>query len=117
MLYPTLNQPLVLLIIFLVGFVCGCIFDLARILSTLAGDIWAKHILDFFAIVISFSILFFSNLIFNLGQFRLYVLAIFLLSFALERFFSKILWTKVLSKWYSSITRKREESRAKRKNH
>ena len=105
-----------LLIIFLAGMTSGLFFDVARILSTLAGDVWAKHILDFFATILSFAILYFSNLIFNLGQFRIYVLAVFLLSFALERFFSKILWTKLLSKWYSNIAKKREAVRAKRKN-
>ena len=107
MLYPTLNQPLVLLIIFLVGVISGFVFDVARILTTLSGnDNISKHIFDFFATIISFAFLYFANLKCNLGQFRLYVLAIFLLSFSFQRLFSKILWTKLLSKWYTSITKK-----------
>ena len=109
MLYPTLNQPLVLLIIFLVGLICGLIFDIAKILTTLSGgDKWSLHIFDFIATIICFLLLFFANLKFNLGQFRLYVLGVFLISFALQRYFSKFLWTKLLSKWYTSITKRRK---------
>ena len=107
MLYSTLNQPLVFLIIFLIGFASGFVFDAARILTTLSGgDRWSKHIFDFVATIICFVFLYFANLLANLGQFRLYILGVFLTSFALERFFSKILWTKLLSKWYTSITKK-----------
>lgn len=109
MLYPTLNQPLVLLIIFIVGLLSGLIFDIARLLTTASGgDKWSKNIFEFLAVIFSFAILFFANLTFNLGQFRLYVLAIFLVSFALERFISKILWTKLLLKWYTSIMKRRK---------
>lgn len=109
MLYPTLNQPLVFLIIFLVGFVGGFVFDVARILTTLSGgDNWSRHIFDFIATAVCFVGLFFANLYINLGQFRLYVLGVFLTSFTLERFFSQILWTKLLSKWYTSITKRKE---------
>lgn len=108
MLYPTLNQPLILLVMFACGMFAGLIFDVARLLTTLSGnDKISKHIFDFIATILAFLFLFFANLWFNYGQFRVYVLAIFLLSFSLERFISKILWTKLLSKWYSNITRKK----------
>lgn len=108
MLYPTLNQPLVLLIIFLVGLGCGLIFDIARILTTLSGnDRWSGYIFDFLATILSFVILFFANLYVNLGQFRLYVVAIFLVSFSIERLFSKFLWTKLLAKWYTNIAKRK----------
>lgn len=114
MLYPTLNQPLVLLILFVVGFASGLIFDVAKILTTLSGgDKWSRHIFDFVATVLVFIVLYFTNLNINLGQFRLYVPIVFLLSFALERFFSKILWTKLLSKWYTNITRQKGEKSEK----
>lgn len=116
MLYPTLNQPLVLLIIFLVGLFCGLIFDIARILTTISGgDRWSRNIFDFVAVVFSFGVLFFANLYVNLGQFRIYVIIVFLISFGLQRLFSKILWTKLLSKWYTSITKKKGVKLEKRK--
>lgn len=108
MLYPTLNQPLVLAIIFFVGLGSGLIFDVARILTTLSGnDKWSWHIFDFIATILSFAVLFLANLYCNFGQFRLYVIAVFMISFTLERLFSKFLWTKLLSKWYTSITRRK----------
>lgn len=108
MLYPTLNQPLVVLIIFIVGLASGLIFDVARILTTISGEKWSKHIFDFVATILAFLVLYFTNLSINLGQFRIYVLGIFLISFALERFISKILWTKLLLKWYTKTMNRRK---------
>ena len=117
MLYPTLNQPLVLLIIFLVGLAGGLVFDVAKILTTLSGnDKWSGHVFDFVATIVCFVMLFFANLSVNYGQFRIYVLIVFLVSFALERLFSKILWTKLLTKWYTSITKRKTKRREKRKS-
>ena len=108
MLYPTLNQPLVFLIIFLVGLGCGLVFDVARILTTLSGgDNFSRHLFDFVATILSFGTLFIANLKVNLGQFRLYVIAVFLISFSLQRFVSKILWTKLLLKCYTRITKRK----------
>ena len=110
MLYPTLNQPLLLFIFFIVGILSGLVFDIARLLTSLSGgDKWSRHIFDFFAVVVSFAVLFFANLSFNLGQFRIYIFVVYLLSFALQRFISKILWTKLLSKWYTTIMKRRND--------
>ena len=109
MLYPTLNQPLIVLIIFTVGMASGLIFDIARILTTISGEKWSKHIFDFLATIICFFALFFINLSINLGQFRIYILAVYLASFTLERFFSKILWTKLLLKWYTNVMNRRKK--------
>ena len=115
MLYPTLNQPLNLLIIFATGFFCGILFDMSRILTMLSGkDKYSAHIFDFIASIASFCILFYTNLQINYGEFRLYILGVFAISFALERFLSKKLWTKLLSKWYSSIVGKRNAGKTKR---
>lgn len=108
MLYPTLNQPLLLLVLFASGIVGGLIFDVFRILTTLSGnDKISKHFFDFLATLLTFFLLFFVNMWLNYGQFRIYVPLVFLLSFTLERLLSKFLWTKLLSKWYSSITRRK----------
>ena len=116
MLYPTLNQPLVLLMVVGAGLFCGLLFDVARILSLLSGNDKASvHIFDFLATVLSFCILFFVNLKFNYGQFRAYVLFVFVLGFAFQRFLSQKLWTKLLAKWYSSIVGNKHDRKTKRK--
>ena len=80
MLYPTLNQPIVLLALFACGIVCGLVFDVCKILTTLAGnDKFSKHFFDFLATIFSFLLLFFVNLWCNYGQFRLYVFLVFLI--------------------------------------
>ena len=119
MLYPTLNQPIVLLALFAGGIVCGLVFDVCKILTTLAGnDKFSKHFFDFLATIFSFLLLFFVNLWCNYGQFRLYVFLVFLISFSLERLISKFLWTKLLSKWYSMIAgREKKGGRKKEKSH
>ena len=108
MLYPTLNQPILFIVLIAGGVVGGLIFDVFRILSTLSGnDRFSKHFFDFLATLFTFFLLFFINMGLNYGQFRIYVPLVFLTSFTLERLFSKFLWTKLLSKWYSSITRRK----------
>ena len=92
MLYPTLNQPLTILAIFLVGLASGVIVDIGRLLASLiGGQKYSRHFFDFLAVIISCALLLLTNLKVNYGQFRLYVILIFLLSLALERFLSKIL--------------------------
>ena len=106
MLYPTINQPIVFIAIFFTGLACGVVFDVFRILTMLSGgDKWSRHIFDFLAGIFSFFLLFFVNLKVNYGQCRIFVFAVFLLSFYLERLISKFLWTKLLSRWYTNITK------------
>ncbi|MBQ8909254.1 MAG: spore cortex biosynthesis protein YabQ [Clostridia bacterium] len=115
MLYPTLNQPIIILMTFLAGIASGIIFDGVRILALASkGDALTKHVLEFAAAVASCLLLFATNLKFNFGQFRIYVIAIFLISFLFERIFSSFLWTKLIKKWYSSIA-KRSQTFGKRK--
>ncbi|MBO5394865.1 MAG: spore cortex biosynthesis protein YabQ [Clostridia bacterium] len=115
MLYPTLNQPLIIVMMLLAGFACGIVFDVCRILTLLSGnDKVSKHIFDFIATLISCAVLYLNNLHFNYGRFRLYVIALFLISFALERKLVQKLWTKLLQKWYSSIVQRREEWKNKK---
>lgn len=104
MLYPTLNQPLVIVVMLAVGFASGLIFDIGRILSSiLDGQKFSRHFFDFLSVLFSSFLLVKANLSVNYGQFRIYVFIVFLISLILERFLSKILWTKLLSKCYTSI--------------
>lgn len=108
MLYPTLNQPLMFLLLVVVGFIGGVIFDIFNIITTMLGnDKYSHHFFNFLAVLVSFALLFIVNLKFNYGQFRLYVIAIFLAGFFLERVISKFLWTKLIKKCYSIFSRKK----------
>lgn len=104
MLYPTLNQPLVLIVMLAVGFACGVVFDLGRVLSAiLGGQKFSRHFFDFLSVIFSSILLMIANLEVNYGQFRLYIIFLVLLSLIFERVLSKILWTKLLSKCYTNI--------------
>ena len=112
MLYPTLIQPLVILMVFLAGLFSGLVFNLSKILAFLSGnDKYSKNIFDFLAMIFSFTVLFFVNLKFNYGQFRLYVLGVFLLSLIFEQFLSRALWTKAISKCYNKLVWKLKNKR------
>ncbi len=109
MLYPTLNQPLMFLILICVGLLSGLIFDFFNILIALLGkDKSVKIFFNFLSVIFSFVILFISNLYFNFGQFRMYVLFVFIVAFYVQRVFSKILWTKVIKKCYNQNRGKRK---------
>ncbi len=108
MLYPTLNQPLMFLLLLLAGFASGIIFDIFNIIVTALGnDKYSHHFFNFLSVLFSFALVFIVNLKFNYGQFRIYVIAIFLVSFLLERVISKFLWTKLIKKCYSIFSRKK----------
>lgn len=110
MLYPTLNQPAVIFAMLGVGLVSGLLIDGGRILAWLTGEgSFARHFFDFIALFFSCGLLIFVNLMVNYGQFRIYVFVIFILSLMLERFLSKILWTKLISKCYTNVVAKREK--------
>ena len=100
MLYPTLNQPIVMLVMFFVGFASGFLFDFAFLLKKSLKDLKATNIFfDFLACIFSFVIFFVTNLYINYGQFRIYVVVIFIIACLLQRvlsnqilkFFKKIL--------------------------
>lgn len=117
MLYPTINQPIVFIVIFSVGLASGLLFDFAHILTYLSGnDKYSKGLFDFLAIIFSFGILFYSNLAVNYGQFRFYVLLTFLFAMFIERVISKILWTKCIKRCYNNLKEKRDARRKKEKD-
>ena len=107
MLYPTANQPIIIILVVLTGLVSGLFFDISKALCFLSGnDKVSKEIFNFFAVILSSTTLYFVNLKFNYGQFRFYVVMVFFASLSFERFLSKVLWTKVFAKCYNSIRKK-----------
>lgn len=98
MLYPTLNQPIVILFMFLAGLLAGFVFDLFKALSFCCEKIKFVNIFfDFLGVVFSFVILWGTNLLVNFGQFRFYVLLIFLLAFIFQRYLSKFMFKVIKS--------------------
>ena len=117
MLYPTLSQPFVALMIMCCGLLCGMIFDVSNIIVYLSGgDKLSKNIFDFISIIICSFLLFLFNLIFNYGQFRIFILIIFLIFFYIERFFSKVLWTKLFKRCYNKLRLWKTKRIAKKEN-
>ena len=115
MLYPTLSQPLVFLVIFLTGIAGGVIFDVFKTLTFLSGnDKYSKILFDFLATIFSFALLYIVNLNVNYGQFRIYVLLTFLLALYLERLLSKFLWTKCIKRCYNRIKEKKNARKKKK---
>lgn len=89
MLYPTLNQPLVMLVMTFVGFASGFLFDFAILLKKSLKDLKATNIFfDFLACIFSFIMFFVTNLYINYGQFRIYVVVIFIIACLLQRVLS-----------------------------
>ena len=114
MLYPTVNQPIVIIAMFFTGLACGLIFEIFRFLTFLSGnDKISKNFFDFLAVIFSFALFFIVNLAVNYGQFRVYVILIFLIGFAVEEIILKILWTKLIEKCYTRIVTKVRTSKAK----
>lgn len=102
MLYPTINQPIVMLVMFFVGFASGFLFDFAFLLKKSLKDLKATNIFfDFLACIFSFVIFFVTNLYINYGQFRIYVVVIFIIACLLQRVLSNQImqiFKKIVSK-------------------
>ncbi len=116
MLYPTFNQPILILFVALGGLACGLTFDLANfILFPIKKKKWLAQIVYFFASLTSFLCLFFINMAINYGEFRLFTLLEFVFFLLLERFTLGFLWTKALSKCYNWLTKLKGKIKWKKK--
>lgn len=109
MLYPTANQSLLLLVVALIGFGCGFVYNLATLCTYLcAKKVFAKQLFFFFATIFSFFIYFLTNLHLNYGLFRIFPIIEFLTFLILEIFTLGKLWTKWLDAWYDKVMAKRQ---------
>lgn len=123
MLYPTLSQPIIILLFVVIGFFSGFIFDIFSLINYFFNNNKiSRQIFYFLSIFPVFIIFYYLNLSFNYGQIRFYPFLLFFSSLILERItlgniFAKLydkcynlnrkLWEK-LSKWIYG-RRKREE--------
>lgn len=104
MLYETLSQPLVILAILCSGIASAILFDLGNLATYFCNkNKIVKQIVYFLCVIASAIILYFINLSANYGRFRIYVLLVFAVGFAVSRFTLGKLWTKLLDKWYNGI--------------
>lgn len=114
MLYPTLNQPFVVFVLIISGALSALTIEILSILSFLSGkDKFTKNLFDFFKSIIFFAIVFFTNLIYNFGQFRIYVILVYFASFVLFQFLLKLLWTKCIKKCYNNFIERWKTKRKK----
>ncbi len=87
LLYETLSQPIIALIIFLIGFGSGFIADISNYLYFLFNNNkYFRIIIDIITSIICFVIFFISIINLNYGEFRLYLLMLFIIGFLLQRF-------------------------------
>lgn len=97
MLYPTINQPIVFLIIFTTGLASALLFTLSSFLSLLLNkNVFFEQVLYFLSTIISFLIFFIANLFINYGKFRFFLLIAFVLGFVFEKIFFSKLINKIL---------------------
>ncbi len=104
LLYETLSQPAVFFIIFSIGLLSGLLFDFKSYISFLfAKNKIISILLDIVVAFLTCLILYFSNLKFNYGEFRFYVLIAFFNGLLIERFSIGIFVAKFFSWCYNKF--------------
>lgn len=104
LLYETLSQPVIFLIIFGIGLGSGLIFDLRKYLDFLTANKKIVGImLDILATIIVCGVLYFSNLAFNYGQFRFYIPLSFFAGLIIERYTLGLFVAKICSWCYTKF--------------
>ena len=85
-IFETLNEPKIFLFLIIFGFLCGFLFDICYLITFLCNENKiVNNILQFFATIICFFIVFLINLKLNYGVFRAYIFISFFFAIFLER--------------------------------
>ena len=104
MLYETLSQPSIFLVLLLIGFVSGFIFDILRLVNYFFNqNKISEQILLFLGICALFLIFTETNLFINFGDIRFFPAFAFLVGLFLERISFGKLFAKVVHKCYNYI--------------
>lgn len=103
-LYETLMQGTMLLVLIVGGFLCGFLFDAVKLVSKNKQVI--KNILGFFVSIVSYLVLFLIVLSFGFGQMRLWHILVFVASVALQRASCGLLLAKFLAVCYNFFHKK-----------
>lgn len=106
MLYPTVGQGSVFLILLVSGIICAVIFDANNLVTFLCNkNKVVKIILDFICAVLCGAAYFFMVLKFNYGEQRMFTLLAFLLGLTAERCSLGILLAKSLPWCYDKYAK------------
>ena len=97
MLYSTLNQA----VVFIVLFIAGSISFLPYLTLKIIKNNIAKQLFYIFFIVFCFFSFEIVNLVINYGQFRLFSALSFLLGITVSNYLIRFLWTKFNKKCYN----------------
>ena len=115
MLYETLSQPLIFLIMTISGFMSGFLFDIKDIfLHFIKRKNIISQILLFFAVFFTFFEYFLTNLWTNFGELRFFTIFAFSIAFFIQRFLSKNFLAKPFLMCYNKLKEK-YHGRKKRK--
>jgi len=113
MLFQTLSQPFAFLSLSVVGFLSGFLIDLKNICrKILKNNKIITIFLDFFVFFLIFLIYFIFNLKINFGEFRIFSILSFFLSFFIQRSLVINFVAKPVVKCYNKM---KEKCNAKRK--
>lgn len=113
MLYESLSQGTIFILMSIGGFSCGFIIDLCNFISSLfKNKKILKQIFLFFSIFCIFFISYILNLKINYGQLRNFSLLSFILAFSIQRFLSLNFLAKIFNRCYN---KQKEKFDAKRK--
>lgn len=110
MLYEALAQPSIFLWLSLSGFLCGFLFDFKAIfLYFLKNNKILGEILLFFASFLTFFVFFIVNLKTNYGDFRVFTVFAFTLSFFIQRFLSNNFLANLVQNCYNKLKQRKEK--------
>ncbi len=102
LLYETLSQPLIFLIVLAIGFGCGFLFDARNLVCFLCNKNKVVGILLDVLIGLSLgAVLLLSVLAFNYGELRLYLILSFLFGIFLQRISVGRMIAKLSKRWYT----------------
>lgn len=104
MIYETLSQPIAIIILAIVGFIAGFLFDISKLLSFFCEKSKvALHIFQFISTLTAFIVYTYTNLLCYYGRVRFFSLFIFFGFLALQRLSLGNIFAIIMRKWYNHI--------------
>lgn len=119
-LFETQSQPVIFLLILLVGFVSGFVFDISKYIVFLCNkNKVVQAVLDVVSLSAIAVVYFLSQLFLNYGQFRFYLLMCFVAAILFQRVTVGKIIAKVCLKCYNALAaviRKRKSNKTNENN-
>ena len=110
MLFSTLIQPSAFFSLSIFGLCAGFVFSiLINLIKMFVKNKFFCHFFNFFVYFFVFLCFFYSNLIFNFGEFRLFSIVAFALSFFISLFFATKFLGSFFSRCYNKVKVKFDE--------